>query len=85
MAKSYLIEYAVEAGAEAAEARRLVGLLRGAALVGGRHDPDLFDAAILAHRRAERQATVALAAWAKSRRAVTPPRRAGQLPEQWAA
>ena len=62
------VEWVVETGADAAAARRLLALLRASALNGGRHDPDLFDAAVLGHRRAQRRARAALAAWARSGR-----------------
>lgn len=69
MANEAPLERAAEAGADAANARRLVVLLRAAALAGGQHDPDLFDAAVLGHRRAQRRAQAALAALARQGRA----------------
>ena len=69
-------ERVIETGADAAGARRLVGLLRAAALAGGRHDPDLFDAAVLSQRRAQRQARRALASWADARTTDRPSQRA---------
>src|SRR5688500_16735850 len=41
MTKTDPTERVLETGANAVAARRLVGLLRAAALAGGRHDPDL--------------------------------------------
>ena len=73
------IERAAVAGAEAAAARRLVMLLRAAALSGGRHDPEVFDAAVLSHRRAQRRAQLELQALGRARRT------AGSAPEQRAA
>jgi hypothetical protein len=62
------VEAVIEAGAEAAAARRLVRALRAAALTGGTHNPALFDAAVLEHRQAKRRAVQALASWAGARR-----------------
>ena len=63
-AKSYPVERVVEAGLQATQARRLVTLLRSAALAGDSHDPEAFDAAVLRHRRAQRRAKQSLASWA---------------------
>ena len=62
------VERLIETGADVTYARRLVRWLRASALSGRRFDSDVFDAAVLGHRRLKRRARAALEAWTQSQR-----------------
>jgi hypothetical protein len=55
----------VAASEAAAAARRRVRRLVAVALLGGPHDPDRLDTAILDQRRAQHMATTTLGSWAR--------------------
>jgi hypothetical protein len=61
-------ERLMAADAQAARAARRLRELQAWALGGARYDPDEFDTAILAHRRAQTEAAAARMAWVRRRR-----------------
>jgi hypothetical protein len=60
-------ERLMAADAQAARAARRLRALQARALAGARYDPDEFDTAILAHRRAQSEAATARRVWVRNR------------------